>query len=144
MPNNTTPPNKNQRGFPSRLWRIEIAPKEAISIKTISAITAPISTQKALRAPLEILVSMTTKKTGPVETTSNKEKGIAANNSFICRCLFYGTSEGNIAANSNLFYQFFWIAKYLNGTTKRDFCFGKFCCTNSCASTCFYTHFYLF
>ena len=93
----------NQRGFSARLFRKDCALNVATKIKTTSAITAPISTQKARFTPLVMLVSTITKKTGPVEKTSNNDRGIAAKNSLIFWGFAWGVLLYNVTANCDRF-----------------------------------------
>ena len=93
----------NQRGFSAKLFLSGCALNVATRIKTTSAITAPISTQKARFAPLVMLVSTITKKTGPVEKTSNNDRGIAAKNSLIFWGFDWGVLLFNIAAYCDRF-----------------------------------------
>ena len=93
----------NQRGFSARLFRKGCALHVATKIKTTSAITAPISTQKARFTPLVMLVSTNTKKTGPVEKTSNNDRGIAAKNSLIFWGFAWGVLLYNVTANCDRF-----------------------------------------
>ena len=93
----------NQRGFSARLFLKGCALNVATRIKTTSAITAPISTQKACFAPFVMLVSTITKKTGPVEKTSNNDREIAAKNSLIFWSFDWVAFLFNVAAYCDSF-----------------------------------------
>ena len=107
-----SPPTISHRGFLARLSLSGCALKRAIKIKTMSAITAPKSTQNARLTPFVMLVSTTTKKTGPVEKTSNNERGTAAKSSLILWGLCWGALLFDVAAYGDRFNKLFGFSIY--------------------------------